>query len=634
MILKINSKRFIAFLLLSLIIFNTAFRTVAYAVDTEFFMNNDILYYNPYCSGGNETVQLAGKDNIEKVLNFFMQKGLSLAAASGFIGNMMEESNVRPDIIQGGGTAPENYTPVDGVGFGLVQWTFTARQGPLVKKAKDMDRSIIDIGVQLEYVWDELNSDNFNYVIDALKGTDNPREAALIIHGSPSKFPGKAGYEASMHYGNDDYILNGIRGKTAQETYDKYKDAAPISGSDSTGGTAGAPSSSGSSGEKATIALDPGHSVPTIQENDPKTGAFMSDYSNEPEIGDVWDVSQRVKKLLEDKGYKVVMTRDSLDSRATYRDRVQKAEDAGAAMGISIHTSPGNNEVYPQFVGGWRSPGGENDPKAVKFTNKETADKSSEYSKSMASGRSEVEGQTVVVKNNNFSGRAGLWNGNLPIISLISDSVPWVYNEYSGSGLSEDQKQKYAEGIANGVEKANPQGGKASTSNSCGTGDTGAAGGFDGTLKEYAWPKPIPNGDVKPTPGYQTKVIDRKKEDPNFGYIGGLSHPGIDCGGFVTRLIVDSGFDTGYNSDGKGGPTGPQFDWTEKNWEKIGVGPIDPAKLTKGDVANNGGTHTFIYVGEVDGFESDIASASLDSRAPAAGGDSPSEPGFTWFRKK
>ena len=125
----------------------------------------------------------------------------------------------------------------------------------------------------------------------------------------------------------------------------------------------------------------------------------------------------------------------------------------------------------------------------------------------------------------------------------------------------------------------------------------------------------------------------------NGRYIGGGSNPGIDCGGFTTSLIVDSGWDKGFNyggqiSDGAGN-TIKQQEWMEKNWEKLNDGhsPMDASQMQPGDVAINA-VHTFIYVGKVEGFDSDIASASQDSRAPAAGGDTLTETGFTWYRKK
>lgn len=179
---------------------------------------------NACCDETTGAIQLAGDDNIEKTLNFFMQKGLSLAQAAGFVGNMMQESGMRPDIIQGGATADENYRMQNGVGFGLIQWTWTERQAPLQAKADSMNKSIIDIEVQLEYIWDELEA-GYKHTLDALKNTDDPVEAAVIVHGPP--WPG---YEASA---DTPGFVREVRGGNAQEVYDKYEGMTPSGGSSS-----------------------------------------------------------------------------------------------------------------------------------------------------------------------------------------------------------------------------------------------------------------------------------------------------------------------------------------------------------------------------------------------------------------
>lgn len=110
--------------------------------------------------------------------------GMNLAQASGLVGNMIQESGVRPDIIQGGATASSTYSPVSGVGFGLIQWTFTPRQKPLVNLSKSTNRPIIDLGLQLDYINKELTTD-YKSTTQAL--TSHPdftaMQAAIVFHG-------------------------------------------------------------------------------------------------------------------------------------------------------------------------------------------------------------------------------------------------------------------------------------------------------------------------------------------------------------------------------------------------------------------------------------------------------------------
>lgn len=166
-------------------------------------------------------------------------------------------------------------------------------------------------------------------------------------------------------------------------------------------------------------------------------------------------------------------------------------------------------------------------------------------------------------------------------------------------------------------------------------------GNLPKTLLAYAWPEyrgeypyTIPER-REPTPGWRNVI----NTYPALGrYIGGTDYPGIDCGGFVTNLVVDSGFDPNYNyrsimAEGAGNTISQQR-WLDANWVNLGKGgSFDVATLKQGDVAINS-THTFIYVGDVPGFASKIASASWDLRAPMADtAQNAADPDFTWYRK-
>lgn len=184
-----------------------------------------------------------------------------------------------------------------------------------------------------------------------------------------------------------------------------------------------------------------------------------------------------------------------------------------------------------------------------------------------------------------------------------------------------------------------------------GSGTTGcaAAGDLQELTLAYAWPEYHPPSFAQKKPAYAEAV--RTAIDDN-RYVGTRQsgYEGVDCGGFVTLLITNSGHDPTYNSDGRGGPTGSQLSWLrdESNgWRPLGRGgSFDPNILKPGDVAiyNDGDNgHTFVYVGKEmvemgfggNGSEPGIASASIGStwRAPMAGGESPADSTFEWFTK-
>lgn len=164
-----------------------------YAIDRDFYSSNDILFSDPDAtscvsstSGG--AVGLVGDDNYEKGLRYFVGQGLSLNQSAGIIGNFAQESRMDPSIIEGGDSAPADYTPVNGTGFGIAQWTFTSRQSGLVKLSNSSDRDIIDLSLQLDYVWQELNG-SYSSTLDALREIDDPLEAAVLFH---QKYEGSA----------------------------------------------------------------------------------------------------------------------------------------------------------------------------------------------------------------------------------------------------------------------------------------------------------------------------------------------------------------------------------------------------------------------------------------------------------
>lgn len=170
-----------------------------------------------------------------------------------------------------------------------------------------------------------------------------------------------------------------------------------------------------------------------------------------------------------------------------------------------------------------------------------------------------------------------------------------------------------------------------------GRGDCGGTGGgvggtFDEIIKSYAWPDYHPPLFVTMKDGYREAVAAAKL---NREYIGGTIYEAIDCGGFVTRVMRNSGTDKNYNA--YNGNTIYQKRYMDEHpelYEKVpDVNNTTGTKnLRKGDIAMNA-THTYIYVDKIEGFNGNSASASWDERAPMA---SPaygfSE--FTWYRYK
>lgn len=279
-----------------------------------------------------------------------------------------------------------------------------------------------------------------------------PSKALKLSNTEADKFEMAAATAVSTRYtqlaGDSSVTVTGPKAETRA-----VKDAGNVAEPGTTTETAG--------DGKCVVALDPGHNGAETAELDPKTKVLMKDYPNGREDEDAMAVANKVKEQLSGAGYTVVLLKEKVTDNVTYRARVTKAEEAGAKIAVSIHTTPGDaSEVYEQVLGGWRSPEGQPD-QAVKFTNEKTAAASHEFAQKFSTTRAEVEGHAVPITQNDFTPRPGLWDGNLPVISLLSENVPWVYNEYAGgasgggaNGISPEQIDSYANGLTKSIKNA------------------------------------------------------------------------------------------------------------------------------------------------------------------------------------
>jgi hypothetical protein len=225
-------------------------RVLAY--DEGFYSANDILYYDdratacfssPSASSSGTCTSTADQNkNAVAILRNLTAKGLTLAQATGFVGNMKQESTLNPAMKQGMIIVDASYRPQNKVGFGLVQWTYTDRQQPLVDLAKKTNRPITDINLQMDYVWQEVNG-RWKSTIQALTANPSitPTQAAIIVHGRTPDIGNDArfadaprlGYEASGD--TADFVVK-VRGGNAEYFYKMFKGKIP-DGTGVAGGT-------------------------------------------------------------------------------------------------------------------------------------------------------------------------------------------------------------------------------------------------------------------------------------------------------------------------------------------------------------------------------------------------------------
>jgi N-acetylmuramoyl-L-alanine amidase len=397
------------------------------------------------------------------------------------------------------------------------------------------------------------------------------------------------------------------------------------------GGAGNTPNSAGAGGcvcdasaaGGSVIVIDPGHGAET-DTTDALTGLRDHDYPNTPEEQDVLDVSNIVKTKLTEEGYTVKMTKNAVGETASLRQRASIANDAGAALAVSIHDQAGAEgglnfadyaEVYAQGMGKYRQTA---DGTQIQFTNADVATKSQEYASKIAEARAAAEGRAVPVKDADFNGREAVAPGNIPLVQLFS-TVPWVYNEVGGNsaagvaGLSQGDKEKYATGIIEGVKQAVPKQSDKEGTAAC----SGAVGAVQGNIAQtavnFSWPTREEGKAMKPNEAYAAAVLK----------FPGSPFNGADCGGFVSIVMQASGADPNYPKAG----TGNQEAYVRDHPELYDV--VDSVASTEdlqpGDImiVNAGGGqgssgHTYIFVGAQPSGD-DIAHASMNERMPNLG---------------
>ena len=147
-------KKISSIILISLILASTLSNIARAEFDERFYKLNDIIYYDagedcaPASSGNMADINLEGNDNAEKIWNFLKSKGFTDEQVAGIMGSLWGESNhFNPDLNEEG----------NGIGYGIAQWSF-GRRTNLENYAKEQGKPISDLGVQLNFLWYELET--------------------------------------------------------------------------------------------------------------------------------------------------------------------------------------------------------------------------------------------------------------------------------------------------------------------------------------------------------------------------------------------------------------------------------------------------------------------------------------------
>lgn len=133
----------------------------------------------------------------EKIIwDYLKSKGFTDAGVAGLMGNLYAESGLSPINLQNTGNTKlgmtdEQYTAAvdngsygnfieDSQGYGLAQWTYWSRKKNLYNFAKSASKSIGDLCMQLDFLYQELSTE-FYSVFSVLCNTNSVLEASNAV---------------------------------------------------------------------------------------------------------------------------------------------------------------------------------------------------------------------------------------------------------------------------------------------------------------------------------------------------------------------------------------------------------------------------------------------------------------------
>lgn len=151
--------------------------------DLDAIYKNSVWYKQEYSSTGGMvpcSPSLTGSDNEERTWNYFRSRGLSAVQTAGIMGNFSQEDSFNPRQLQGGGESDS--VPLDGVtGYGIAQWTFLTRQQNLDQFARDQNRPVATLDLQLDFAYKEMTESD---IWDNMRTIQNVEVATRYFHSS------------------------------------------------------------------------------------------------------------------------------------------------------------------------------------------------------------------------------------------------------------------------------------------------------------------------------------------------------------------------------------------------------------------------------------------------------------------
>ena len=136
------------------------------------------------------------EENEKPIWDFLSAKIKNDYGVAGLMGNLFAESGLRPENLQNTFEKKFNMTDTqytdavnngsytnfvhDASGYGIAQWTFWSRKDGLQKYAAQQKKPIHDRTMQLEWLWQELNT-SYKSTLNVLKNATSVKQASDVV---------------------------------------------------------------------------------------------------------------------------------------------------------------------------------------------------------------------------------------------------------------------------------------------------------------------------------------------------------------------------------------------------------------------------------------------------------------------
>lgn len=175
---------------------------------------------NPDGFGTGAYVPVDG-EGAQVIWNFFIKQGVSEIGTAGIMGNLYQESHFAANNMQNrfeGAYNDETYTAAvdsgvyrnfinDRIGYGIAQFTYPALKSDLYDYANTRGTSIGDLEMQLNFLWETMNSAKYETqtLVSGLNSCSTPADAAILFQNIYEKAGASAQMDNRIAYANSIY---------------------------------------------------------------------------------------------------------------------------------------------------------------------------------------------------------------------------------------------------------------------------------------------------------------------------------------------------------------------------------------------------------------------------------------------